>query len=138
MTPFGIRKKLKSFVGLGGAPVKTDARKDETPRYDVVFVQPDGKEFTVQAKKFDSLVMASGRGDYPVPTGCADSSCGTCRVEVLAGAESLAAADEHEEKVKAENKVPEHMRLGCQTAVTGPGVKIQIIDLFAEQANSEA
>ena len=134
MTPFGIRKKIKSFLGLGGEPVKTDARKDEIPRFDVVFVQPDGKEFTVQAKKLDSIVMASGRGDYPVPTGCADSSCGTCRVEVLEGVESLAVEDPHEESVKADNKVPGHLRLGCQTAIIGAGVKIQIIDLFAEQA----
>ena len=137
-SPFGIRKKIKSFLGLGGDAKKTPERKEEAPKFDVVFVQPDGKEFTVQAKKFDSLVMASGRGDYPVPTGCADSTCGTCRVDVLAGAESLAPADEHEEKVKKENNVDAAMRLGCQTAVVGPGVKIQIIDLFADQADAEA
>lgn len=135
MTPFGIRNKIKAALGLGGAPNKTSGNaKAEKPRYPVTFVKPDGSEFTVEAKKGDSIVMASGRGEYPVPTGCADSTCGTCRVDVLAGGESLSPADDHERQVKKSNAVPEDMRLGCQVAILGPGVKLRIHDPFQAAA----
>jgi ferredoxin len=130
MTPFGIRKRLKAMLGLESAPKK---KKPEIPRYSVRFVLPDGSDFEVQAKHGDSLVLASGRGPSPISTGCADSSCGTCQVDVLAGAESLTPGDATEAKTKADNQVPEDRRLGCRAEVIGPGLEVKIIHVFGEE-----
>lgn len=130
MTPFGIRKKLKALLGGGSSAPK----KPPVPKYSVTFELPDGSTYEVAAKKGDSLVLASGRGASPIATGCADSTCGTCHVEILAGADMLTPEDEPERKTKAENNVPESHRLGCRTEVLGEGVRAKIINVFGEEA----
>ena len=69
----------------------------------MTFVLPSGEDYQVDAKEGDSLVLASGRGAYPIATGCSDGSCATCRIEVLSGSEHLSQSDEFEEKTKKEN-----------------------------------
>lgn len=133
MTPFGIRKKLKSLLG-GGQPTSPPAREDQ-PRWPVSFVLPDGSGYEAEAKQHDSLVLASNRGPKPIATGCADGTCATCRCEVLAGADQLSPADEHELKTQRANDVPLGHRLGCQTAVLGPGVKVRIVNVLGEEAH---
>jgi ferredoxin len=128
MTPFGLRKKLKSI--LGGAPRPP---APELPRYPVVFLLPKGGEYTVDAKEGDSLVLASGRSAEPIATGCADGTCATCRVEVLEGVESLSPEEGHEKRTKQENNVDSSMRMGCQVAVLGPGVKVRIVNVLGEE-----
>ena len=44
----------------------------------------------------------------------------------------LTPADSHEEETKKNNGVAEHMRLGCQTAVLGAGVKVRIVNVLGE------
>jgi ferredoxin len=128
MTPFGIRKKLKSL--LGGSPRPP---VPELPRYPVVFEMPNGKSYTVDAKEGDSLVLASGRSAEPIATGCADGTCATCRVEVLEGAASLSPEEGHETGTKRAEGVADNMRLGCQVAVLGPGVKVRIVNVLGEE-----
>lgn len=123
MTPFGIRKKLKSLLGGGNAEPKPEA-----PKYDVTFEPPNGEPYTVKARQGDTLVLASGRGPQPIPTGCADGTCGTCQVEVLAGHDRLSPATDHEIRTKKENRVPAEYRLGCQTEVLGEGVRVRIVN----------
>ena len=130
MTPFGIRKKLKALLGGGSKAPQRPA----VPKYTVTFELPDGSTFEVSAKKGDSLVLASGRGASPIATGCADSTCGTCHVEVLAGADMLSPEDDAERATKAENKIPEANRLGCRTEVLGEGVRAKIVNVFGEEA----
>ena len=129
MTPFGIRKKLKALLGWG-EPIKTST--PSIPRYSVSFVLPNGSDYQVEAKEGDSLVLASGRGPYPISTGCSDGSCGTCCIEVLEGADQLTPADSHEEETKKNNGVAENLRLGCQTAILGAGIKVRIINVLGE------
>lgn len=131
MTPFGIRKRLKGLLGLGKSK---KPKRPEVPRYSVKFVLPDGSEFEVSAKHGDSLVMASGRGPSPISTGCADSSCGTCQVEIIAGVDNLTPGDESEARTKAANQVPEGNRLGCRAEVLGEGLEVKIINVFGEEA----
>ena len=130
MTPFGIRKKIKALLGLGkpAAPPKP-----ERPRYTVTFQLPNGEDYLVEAKEGDSLVLASGRGAYPIATGCSDGSCATCRVEVLEGVDSLSQADEFEMKTKENNGVDTSLRLGCQAAVLGENLKVRIINVLGEE-----
>jgi ferredoxin len=135
MTPFGIRKKLKSLLGLDkGAEPAAKPAAPPVPRHAVRFELPKGGGYETQAKQEDTLVLASGRGPQPIATGCADSTCGTCRVEVLEGADQLSAPTDHEENTKRQNGVPAHMRLGCQARIQGPGLKVKIINVFGDMA----
>lgn len=131
MTPFGIRAKLKALFGGGGASSKP--AKPEIARYTVNFVLPNGSSYSTQAKEGDSLVLASGRGSDPIATGCADSTCGTCRVEVLEGDGQLTVQTEIETKCKHDNGIKPELRLGCQAGVLGEGVKVKIINVFGAE-----
>ena len=136
MTPFGIRKKLKSMLKemMGGGGGGTSApQAPQRPRWPVVFELPDGDTYEVEAKEHDSLVLASGRGPRPISTGCADGTSATCQVVVVAGADQLTSPDGHETKTKTENGVDLTRRLGCQTSVLGPGVHVKIINVLGEE-----
>ncbi len=124
MTPFRIRARIKKLLGLDRpAPPPRPA----VPRHPVVFHTPDGGSYTAEGKRGDLLTMISGRGPQPVATGCADSSCGTCAVEVLAGSSQLSPEDERETATKAANGVPAHLRLACRAALLGPGVELRVL-----------
>lgn len=129
MTPFGIRKKLKSMLGLGGSEAPAAPTK---PSYEVAITAPDGSQLKSQGKEGDTLVNVTGRTAWPIMTGCAEGECGTCRVEVLAGMDSLAPMSDKEERTRAANKIEGNWRLGCLVRVQGPGVAIRVIDPFAE------
>ena len=130
MTPFGIRKMLKSLLGMGEAE-KAPA-PPPVPRYKVTFELKDGTSYEADCKSTDTLVLASGRGPKPIATGCGDGTCGTCQVEVLAGADQLTPCDTHETNTKKENNVPEDYRLGCQVGVLGEGVRVKVINVLGE------
>ena len=130
MTPFGIRKKIKALLGLDKPTQPTTPPR---PKHKVTFVISDGSDYQVDAKKGDSLVLASGRGPYPISTGCSDGTCGTCSVEVLEGIEFLSPPDSHEEETKKNNEIPQFMRLGCQTAVLDEGVKVRIVNVLGDE-----
>ena len=130
MTPFKIRRRLKSLFGLDSSSAPA---RPERPKYTVSFELPNGDTFEVEAKEGDSLVLASGRGAYPIATGCADSTCGTCRVEVLAGHDQLSSESALEKQTKQEQGIDEALRLGCQTAVLGAGVRAKIINVLGEE-----
>jgi len=132
MTPFGIRKKIKSLLGLNSGS-SSAPQAPERERFEVTFDCPDGSSYTATAKDGDSLVLTAGRGPQPISTGCTDGTCGTCRIDVLTGAESLTVADSHELKTKADVGVPESQRLGCHTGVIGPGVRIHITNILGEE-----
>jgi ferredoxin len=59
-----------------------------------------------------------------------DSSCGTCEVIILEGADSLSPVSSKETATKAANQISEAHRLGCQTAVLGDGAKVQIVNVL--------
>ena len=88
------------------------------------------EEYQEDAREGDSLVLASGRSENPISTGCMDSSCGTCEVIVLEGGDSLSPITSKETATKEANDIPVEHRLGCQTAVFGEGVKVQIINVL--------
>lgn len=129
MTPFGIRKKLKSLLGGGAAPAP---EADPRPSFEVRITAPDGSDYTVKGKEGETLVTVSGRGAYPIMTGCAEGDCGTCRVEILAGASAVSEEQDRETRTKAANKVPGGWRLGCQARLSGSGLHMRVIDPFAE------
>ena len=130
VTPFRIRARLKKLLG-GSDPAASPT--PSVPRYTVEFELADGSTFQTQAKHEDSLVLASGRGPNPIATGCSDGTCGTCRVEVLAGHDQLTPPTQHELETRASNGVPESERLGCQTLVLGEGVRVRIVNVLGDE-----
>ena len=131
MTPFGIRKKLKSLLGLdGGGAAPSAPKEQEVPTYTVNYVLPDGSSYSAKAKEGDTLVMSSNRGPSPIATGCADGTCGTCRVEVLMSHDQLTPETDHERTTKKNNNVAPEFRLGCQTGVLGEGIKVKIVNVL--------
>ena len=73
MTPFKIRKRLKTLLGMGPSPTP---QAPALPTYEVRFECPDGESYTVTAKEGDSLVLAAGRGPQPINTGCRTEPAG--------------------------------------------------------------
>jgi adenylate cyclase len=68
-----------------------------------------------------TLLEAALRAGLPIARACAGGGlCGRCGLEVLAGAETLAAPDAAEQRAKQRNRVPAELRLACQVEVRGP------------------
>lgn len=125
MTPFNLRKRLAKLFG-GGEPEFVDDR----PSYTVTFRLPDERTFDVTAKKGDTLVLASGRSAWPIETGCADSTCATCQVDILAGEDQLTALIDAERRTLEQDEAPEGRRLGCIARVMGPGVEVGMVNVL--------
>ena len=53
---------------------------------------------------------------------------------MVAGADQLSEPTGHEANTKAENQVDDALRLGCQTRVLGPGVVVNVINVFDAEA----
>lgn len=75
------------------------------------------------------LVDVCDETHAPVPFSCRSASCGTCRVEVLAGGELLEHARQDELDVLDIFAAPPTHRLACQVVVRpGPGlVRLRIV-----------
>jgi len=132
VTPFGIRKRLKKLLGLGPAPAPAPKRP-EVPRHAVTFVLPDGTSHDAKGKAGDPIARISGRGPRPLSTGCPDTSCGTCAVEILEGADQITPETDHEVRTRKANGVPDGRRLACATAITGPGVKVKVFSVLGDE-----
>jgi ferredoxin len=126
MTPFGIRKRLKKM--LGGAPDKKEKMppRPEPAKFTITLVDPEGSEETSKASVESTLLFATGNMAKPLGSGCADATCGTCRVDVLEGAEHLPEQSARERATLKENGFSTDMRLGCQVEVKKPGANIKI------------
>jgi len=131
VTPFGIRKRIKKLLGLEAPSPRPQA--PPVPRYEVKFELPDGTSYEAKGKAGDTLSRISGRGPRPLATGCADTTCGTCAVEILAGHEQVTAPSEHELKTRAANQVPDDRRLACATAITGEGVVVKVFAILGDE-----
>lgn len=127
MTPFGIRKRLKKMLGLGRdeAPEDLPPRR-ERPKITITLVDPEGNEETVQAAADSSVLFATGNMARPLGSGCADATCGTCRIEVLEGEEHLTPQSGRERATLKENGFSEDLRLGCQAEIRGEGVSVKV------------
>lgn len=142
MTPFGIRKKLKAALGLGG--------RGEITRYKVTFLLPDGKEQTIEAEEHYSLLMAADASGITIATGrraggtCPDGHCASCRVEIedsrglspMKDAERRSLEDHvqgapHEGRPREPGPpITPNTRLGCHARIVGDGARVRVQALF--------
>lgn len=117
MTPWGIRKRIKSALGRSG-PAEREAS------YTLTLVLPDGSAHEVRAEERYTLVMASQSLETPIATGCPDGHCGNCAVDVLED-KGLAAPSEAEAKLLREKARP-GQRLACHARVVGGGGRFRV------------
>ena len=121
MTPFGLRKRLKTALGLGG--------RAETAVFHVTFVMPGGRERVTEAEDRYTLVMASQTLETPIATECPDGHCGGCAVEVIGGVDALSPAKpaEVEAYTKGQKRAPgASERLACHARVQGEGARVRV------------
>jgi len=143
MSRFGIRKRLKSALGMGRRPA-------QIVRYPITYVLPDGSEQVVQAEEHYSVLMASQALPSPIGTGkraggtCPDGGCASCRIEIIDGTglspmtdserasmQALADGKPHEGRPREKGPaITENARLGCYAKILGPGAKVQVLSLF--------
>lgn len=118
MTPFGIRDRVRNFLGKP----RTGPRPDET--VPITFVLPNGTEAATRSELRYTLVMASQTLETPIATGCPDGSCGGCVVDVL-DATGLAPPTPSEQKLLDKDGGAK-TRMACHARVTGAGARVQI------------
>ena len=117
-SPFQIRNRVKAMLGLGGAP---KAPKPEKPKIKMVVVGPGDREQTSDGPVGQTVLLCAGNLGAPIASGCSDSSCSTCRIEVLEGDDVLGPQSAHELSTLKANQRPEHLRLACLATVTQVG-----------------
>ena len=132
MTPLGIRKRIKQRLGLKPSRA-TPPPRPAVPRFDVRFELPDGTSYEAKGKAGDPIARISGRGPRPLSTGCSDSSCGNCAVEILDGKGQITPESDYELRTRQENLIPDGRRLACAAAITGAGVVVKVFTLLGEE-----
>jgi ferredoxin len=131
VTPWNLRARVRSLFGAQPA-----APEDEPlPKYAVTFVLPNGEPQQAMATKGSTLVLASGNLQWPIDTGCADASCATCQIDVLAGGDQLTKRFDAEVATLARNGAPASRRLGCRAKVMGPGVSVGMVNVLGWTGN---
>jgi len=87
----------------------------------VIFEQP-GQPLVVAVPEGGALVDTCDDHAAPVPFSCKSASCGTCRIEILEGAdELLPAADDELDVLDIFATPPPRHRLACQAKMK-PGL----------------
>lgn len=74
---------------------------------------------TVDVKDGSTLLDYCQDRETPVDFACMSGSCGTCRIEVLEGIDSLSAKDEEEQDTLEHIGDGPNYRLGCQITING-------------------
>lgn len=126
-SPFGIRRRIKRLLGRETPAAAAEA---ETAKVSLILIGPDGNEQRCQAPAGSSLLSASGALKRPVAAGCSDSTCGTCRVEILEGSENLSPQQPREKATLKQNGHPMNLRLSCITALEKETVKAKAFELI--------
>jgi ferredoxin len=127
-SPFGIRRRIKRLLGMEEKKAPA-AAEPEPEKITVVVVGPKGNEQTVTTYAGSTILGASGQLRHPIASGCSDSSCGTCHVEILEGADNLSEQSAREKGTLKSANHPATQRLACRTEVLHGTVKVKAFEL---------
>ena len=126
-TPFGIRRRIKRLLGM---PLDNETSAPAVEKATLVVVGPKGEQ-SAQVNVGMSILAAAGSVPNPIASGCSDSSCGTCRVDILEGADLCSDGAPRERATLKENGFPTNLRLACRTEILKPGtVKVKAFELM--------
>lgn len=126
-TPFGIRRRIKRLMGWDK---ETPAAEAEVEKATLQVVGPKGEEQQCSTAMGSTLLGASGNLKRPIASGCSDSTCGTCRVEVIEGAENLSGQHPRERAILKQNGHPTSLRLACVSTLEKGTVKVKAFELM--------
>jgi ferredoxin len=126
-TPFGIRRRIKRLLGM---PLDGETVQEEAAKAQIVVVGPTGAEQSATVTAGVTLLTAAGSLAKPISSGCSDSTCGTCRVDVLEGAENLDEQNARERATLKENGYPTNLRLACRAELREGRVKVKAFELI--------
>ena len=129
MTPFKIRKRLKKLLGMDDEAPQ-EVRAPARPKVMLRVVDGEGLEQSYQGNAGDSPLFISGNMEKPIGSGCNDSTCATCRIEVLEGAENLSPQGQHEVNTLRANGHPEHLRLACRAELLQGAVQVRAFEFL--------
>jgi len=130
VTPFGIRKRLKRLLGLEPAERSEDARPPAREKVTLILVDEKGEEQTYQGGSGDTPLFISGNMAKPIGSGCNDSSCATCRVEILEGHENVSPQGPGETETLLANAFDENLRLACRMEILQGTVKVRAYEFL--------
>jgi len=124
-----LRRGLRGLVAAGGRVGRRLASKAPPDRpiptepVAVAFVLPDGDERRGQVDGGQTLLAAALQLRVDLSHYCGGMcSCGTCRVEVVEGADALSHPVGNEAMVLGAARADAGQRLACQARVLGPVV----------------
>lgn len=129
-TPFGIRRRIKRLLGLPVDDQKAAVVEDAGPQITLVVVGPNGQEQSIDAPAGSTLAGASMKLQRPIATGCPDSTCGTCHVDILDGADNVSPMDGRERATLKTQGLPDGQRLACRATVSSGTVKVKAYELM--------
>lgn len=94
----------------------------------VVFESPEGlPAVEVDAPEGGRLVDLCDEGGAAVPFSCRSASCGTCRIDLLEGAELLEPPDDDElELLELFGDDPSRCRLACQARLRAGAGRLRV------------
>lgn len=125
MSRFGLRRRIKSRLGIGNEPTGGDQREE---RFEILFELPNGDRKTVETEAHYTLHMASQMLETPIEVGCPDGHCGGCLVDVMSDIGMQAMGDRERDVIlEKHERQPESLeRLACHARVLGPGVEVKV------------
>ena len=118
-SPFGIRARLRKALSREPASAPTGparVRFEGGPEGEV-----EAGTTVLDAARALGMTVTSYCGGF--------CSCGTCRVEILSGAEQLSAMQGNEQMVLGASNVAKGNRLACQAKLQGQ-VEVRVPDWF--------
>ncbi len=127
-SPFGIRRRIKRLLGIEEKKAPAD-QEVEPDKITLVVLGPKGDEQRVTTYAGSTILGASGQLRHPIASGCSDSTCGTCHVAILEGAENLSEPTAREKGTLKESGHPAGQRLACRAEVLKGAVKVQAFEL---------
>jgi 2Fe-2S ferredoxin len=93
----------------------------------IVFESSDSPSVEADAPEGARLVDLCDEGGAPVPFSCRSASCGTCRIDVLEGADLLdAPRDEELDILDIFGDDPGRRRLACQARVSAGAGRVRV------------
>ena len=115
---------MREGAAAGSASVPRSARKTTGP----LLVEFDGREVPCRAGA--TVLEAAQQSDVELRSYCGGNcSCGTCRVEIVEGAEHLSKPLPMEQLVLGMDAQRRGDRLACQAQILGP-VKVRVPEFF--------
>jgi ferredoxin len=120
MTPFGLRARVKAALGIGAPAKRERAAPTDRKQAKLVFLAED-RRFEASVPVDCTIQAGTSEMAWMLGSGCNDSTCSTCRVEVISGEELLSTKSDRERETLGIHRRPEHLRLGCVAAIERVG-----------------